>query len=86
MEKRSIVMNCLDYAKTVNMGAWLRHPVLGDPSLDGAWYYFAGIYGYDAPADSHPDVAMIYDPESDLYWLSYDWSTVLAWADFTAPI
>jgi hypothetical protein len=65
-----------DYAKMENMSAWLRHPVLGDPSFDtfeklgatvhqseppyewavngslfcdpadGAWYYFAGLYGY----------------------------------------
>jgi len=65
-----------DYAKMTNMSAWLRHPVLGDPSFDtfeklgetvhrseppyewavngslfcdpadGAWYYFAGLYGH----------------------------------------
>ena len=65
-----------DFAKMENMVAWLRHPILGDPSFDtftklgetvhrsqppyewavngslfrdpadGAWYYFAGLYGY----------------------------------------
>ena len=68
--------NTFDYAKIENMDAWLRHPVLGDPSFDtfeklgetvhkseppyewavngslfcdptdGAWYCFAGLYGY----------------------------------------
>ena len=67
--------DAFDYAKMKNMDAWLRHPVLGDPSfdtfeklgetvhqsappyewavngslfcdpVDGAWYYFAGLYG-----------------------------------------
>ena len=70
------VPSTFDYAKTENMNAWLRHPVLGDPSfdtfeklgetvhrseppyewavngslfcdpVDGAWYYFAGLYGH----------------------------------------
>ena len=70
------VIPAVDYAETANMDAWLRHPVLGDPSFDtfekvgetvhkseppyewavngslfcdpadGAWYYFAGLYGY----------------------------------------
>jgi len=133
-----------DFAKVANMGAWLRHPVLGDVSFDtfeklggtvhvpepprewavngslfkdpvgGAWYLFGGLYsegyrfgkdlpnmdfviykscdksvtwenlgkgftpgfcfgGYGVPADNCPDVVMIYDPETRLYWLAYDW-------------
>jgi len=138
-----------DYAKVAEAEAWLRHPVLGDPSFDtfeklggtvhqseppyewavngslfrdpadGAWYLFGGLYpqgyatkkespshfaiyrsrdagtswenlgrgfergfcfdGYDSPVDNHPDVVMIYDPSTKLYWLAYDWST----ADWT---
>ena len=33
--------------------------------------------GYDVPADRHPDVVMEYDPETKLYWLAYDWGTIL---------
>ena len=139
------MFDSIDYAKTEHRNAWLRHPILGDPSFDsfeklgetvhqseapydwavngslfrdpkdGAWHYLAGLYpygyaiqdknkfdfkiykstdsgkswqalgkgftdgfyfeGYDAAADSHPDVVMTYDPETDLYWLAYDWLT-----------
>ena len=71
-----VALSSADYAKQENMNAWLRHPVLGDPSfdafeklgatvhqseppfewavngslfcdpVDGAWYYYAGLYGY----------------------------------------
>jgi hypothetical protein len=90
----------MDYAKTENMGAWLRHPVLGDPSFDtfeklgetvhrstppyewavngslfrdpadGAWYYFAGLYGegYQSTPENRSDFKIYKSTDGGVSW------------------
>jgi len=52
----------VDYAKIENMGAWLRHPVLGDPSFDTFEKLGATVHVSEPPYDWAVNSSIFRDP------------------------
>lgn len=67
MDKKDIIT---DYAKMQNMEAWLRHPVLGDPSFDNFTKLGQTVHRSKAPFEWAVNGSIFSDPKTD-WWYYY---------------